>query len=144
MTSGIKQRKTSCNLFLLKSGIFPKQNPTKSFFLKFWNTTHFDLSIRLARLHEAPSGPLPTNRPPGSRPPASAGVPSDASGRARPGHSSLDTCARLSTVSCLFYPSHSAVPTGMRKLGLAWKSIFSIACCMFRETHLSPCRRRGC
>lgn len=49
------------------------------------------------------------------------------------GHNSLYICAKLSTVSCLFYPCHSDISTVMKKLGLAWKLIFSIACCMFTE-----------
>lgn len=68
--------------------------------------------------------------------PASVGVPSHTCRYARCGHNSLDTCAKLSTVSCLFYLSHSAISTGMKKLGLAWKLIFSIACCMFTERHI--------
>lgn len=52
------------------------------------------------------------------------------------GHNSLYICAKLATVSCLFYPCHSDISTVMKKLGLAWKLIFSIACCMFTERNI--------
>lgn len=71
MTFSIKQTKTSCNLFFLKSGFQKK----KSFFRNSeTHIVHFNLSIKLPRLHEGPLGLLGTNWPLVGHPQAQEGA----------------------------------------------------------------------